>query len=85
MSFLFAYVVDRDNGIVFKRGNGFGFALKTVAGGGIVQCFFRKQFDGDIALEAGIVSVIDGCHTALAQFRFDFVAANFLGGHGVEF
>ena len=64
-----ADVVDLADVGMVERGDGFGFALEAFGelGGG--------DFDGDVAVEAGVVGAVDFAHAAGADGGLDFVEA----------
>lgn len=45
----------------------------------------RQEFDGDEALELGVLGIVDDTHTALAEFFCDFVVKNCLADHDLFF
>ena len=69
-----AEVVDRDDVGMIERGDGAGFAFEAAAkiSGSTV---FAQDFDGDIAVEAGVAGAIDFAHAADAERGLDLVGA----------
>ena len=69
-----AEIVDGDDVGVIERGDGAGFALEAAAeiGGCAV---FAQNFDGDIAVEAGVAGAVDLAHAADPERGLDLVGA----------
>ena len=61
-----AVVVHRHNGVVLQVGDDFGFAFKSLAEVGLLQEAGWQHFQGDFALEAGIVGYVNCPHAPLA-------------------
>jgi hypothetical protein len=69
---------------VFEHGDGLGFALEAGTELGVVGEGLGQHFDGDVAIEVGIVGFVDGGHAAAPEFASDFVTADFLhGGYSI--
>ena len=51
------------------------------AEGGVVQKLVREDFDGDLALEARVITLVYGGHAAAPDLSFDFVPAKGLRDH----
>jgi hypothetical protein len=75
-------VVDGDDVGVVEGGDGAGFALEAAAEVG--RCPRRtrsrvltKDFDGDVAVEAGVAGAVDLAHTADSERGLDLVGAEF--------
>ncbi len=78
-----AEVVDRHDGRVLQHSDGFGLAFETNAELRIMEHFARQDFDRHLALEARVVSLIDGCHATAAKLGFDFITSNLLWIHTI--
>ena len=52
---------------MIEVGNRFGFALKTLAEAGLFGVYRRQNFDGNVTVQAGLVSFVNRCHPALAN------------------
>ena len=48
-------------------GNGFGFLLETLATLGVRSHFRRKDFEGDLSVELGVLGDIDFAHPSSAE------------------
>jgi len=80
-----AEFVDGDDVGVIEGGGGTGFAFEAVQTILIGGKFGGKDFYGDGAVEAGIVSAIDFAHSAGAKGALNFVGAKFCAsGQGHE-
>ena len=81
-----AEVVNGDDVGVVEGGDGAGFALEAAAevGGGAerTRCgVLAKDFDGDVAIEAGVAGAVDLAHAADSERGLDLVGAEFgIGG-----
>ena len=68
-----------------QAGNHFGLALEALASGSVVGEMWRKNLDGDSAVEASIADPINLSHGARAERRKDLLRAHFGAvrqGHG---
>ena len=64
-----------DVGVV-DPGRSFGFAQKALAVFLVAGEFLREEFQGDGALEAGVLGFVDHAHAALAELREDLVVGD---------
>ena len=62
---------------MIQRGNGAGFALKTLLEFGIVGEMSGENLDGDSAIEARVFRPVDFSHTAGAERGLNFVRPEF--------
>src|SRR3989304_1455096 len=65
---------------MIERGEHFGFALEAGQAFGVAGEFFRQDFDGYVAVEFGVVGLIDVAHAAGADVGGDFTGAEFGAG-----
>jgi hypothetical protein len=63
---------------VSQGGNGFGLTFEAFAEHGVGMEVGRQQFKGYISFEVGIMSAVNGCHTAATQFAFYFITSDFV-------
>lgn len=63
---------------------GAGFLFKAVAARRVGVEFGGKDFDGDVALEAGVTGFVDFAHAAGAEGCEDFVGTEFGSGEEQE-
>ncbi len=68
-----------------KTGGNLGFLHETRAEGLIGHQLAGQHFDHHVTLEARIVGVVDGRHTAAPKLSFDLVTAKILVGHSHTF
>ena len=67
--------VQRDDVRVVERGNGARFALEAGAALGVSTEAVGKDFDGDIAVQAGVPSAIDLAHPARTNGARDLIGS----------
>ena len=67
LSVFFADIVDGADVGVVEGGGGFGFAAKTAEGLGIFGERVREKFEGDEAVEARVLRLVDDAHAAAAE------------------
>jgi hypothetical protein len=79
--FLTNVVDGTDVGMVEGRRR-FGFAAKALERLAILSNVFRKEFEGDEAIEAGVFGLIDDAHAATTQLFNNAVVGNSLADHG---
>jgi len=63
----FADVVDGADIGVVESGGGFGFAAEALEGLAVGGEFFGEKFEGDEAIEAGVLRFVNHTHTATAE------------------
>ena len=56
---------------MLQLGDDAGFALKPFRERGVVQELLGQDFQGDVAVQLGLVCLVDGGHTAPAEERDD--------------
>ena len=64
-------VVDRHDVGVLETGDGFGLALESLLEVRVLQKDRMQNLDGDIAIEGGVIRLVDRRHTALAELLDD--------------
>ena len=74
------FVNRADIRMIQPRG-GFCLALETLAGLFVSQQVRREEFQGDGAVELGVLGLVDDTHAALAELGGDFVVRNGLADH----
>src|ERR1700722_13084654 len=74
---VFANVVDGEDVWMVQRGDGAGFLLEAAEAVGVFRKSLREDFDGDVAAEAGVFCTEDFAHSASADWRDNFVWAEF--------
>src|SRR5262244_318908 len=79
-SVAFADFMDGGDVRMVERGGGGGLLLEAVHSLSVGSQIGRQDFQCDVTVQAGIFSQINLTHSALAQLRADFVAAEFCAG-----
>ncbi len=83
LAFVIADVVDgADVGMIECRGRS-GLPLETIQCLFVLGKLFRQKFQGHIAAQAGVLSLVDHTHPTATQFLCDFVVGDGLADHGV--
>ena len=77
-----AYVMQRADVGMIQAGDGFCFALESLAQFSSVREMNGKNFNGDNSIEAGIAGFVNFAHSARANRTGDFVRPEF--GPGCE-
>ncbi len=80
---LFAVGVDREYIGVVQPGDGPGLSLEALAEALVVGVEGGQDLDGHVAVQGGVVALVDGGHAATAQFLQDPVPADLLA-HGLS-
>jgi hypothetical protein len=68
-------VVDREDVGMAEGGDSLGFLLKTAEALGIARERGRKDFEGNVAVEAGIARAIHLSHASGSERGEDFIRA----------
>ena len=76
LAFVLADFVDRANIRMVECGSGLRFALKTLERARIPSQVFRKEFQRDEAVQAGVFGFVDHTHPAAAKPLDDAVVGN---------
>ena len=77
----FVDFVNRADVRMVERGGGEGFALKALAGRGIVLHVGRKKFQRDVAAQLEVFRFVDHTHPPAAQLRENAVMRNGFADH----
>jgi hypothetical protein len=72
----FAEVMNSANVWMAQRGGGLGFASKVLQGLMIVGQLCRQKFQGEEAVEPGVLSLLDHSHAATTEFFYDAIVQN---------
>src|SRR5207249_2942831 len=72
---VFADVIQRADVRVIERRNRLGFALEALAEPRVVDALFRKDLDGNRAVQSRVARAIDLAHPAGSERRDDFIRA----------
>ena len=83
LTLLLADVVDRANVGMRQRGGGFCLALETVQGQRITRNLIGQELQGNKAVQARVLSLIDHSHAAAAQLLDNAVVRDSLANHVV--
>ena len=65
---------------MIQRGHGSGFLFETPQAVAVAGQRIRKDFDGDVALEARITGAVNFAHASRAQQGLNFVRTEFCSG-----
>ena len=68
---------------MIERGRRARFALKTLDGNWILGELARKELDGDLATESGVLGPVDDTHAALANLLNQAIVSNGLANHSI--
>ena len=70
-----------DVGMIQSRG-GLRLALKSGQRLRVAEHLFRQELEGNKAMQAGVLGLVDHTHAAAAQLFDDVVVGDFLADHG---
>jgi hypothetical protein len=75
LTVLFTNLINGQDVGMIERGSGVGFTLEAAEVHLVLCQSSRKQFDGDLATEAGVIGEVDLSHAALADRGANLIAA----------
>ena len=79
-----ADLVNRADVGMIESGRGLGLVDKSLVGVLVAGEIGRQEFQGHVALERGVVSLVDHTHPAFAEFFDDFVMGYGLADHRIS-
>ncbi len=75
---MFGEVVHGHDVGMFQPGDGLGLALEALQEGGVLEESRVENLDGYVAIQGGVVGLVDRGHAALAELFDDSVRTNIL-------
>src|SRR5579862_408355 len=80
--FVLTYIVNGAYVGMVQRGCSLRFAAKACQSLGIARNVLRQELEGNKAMQAGVLGLVDHTHSAAAQFLDDAVMRDRLADHG---